>query len=379
MNKSHVVLDRILGNLNGDQTLGRGKLFWFGFVIVVALFAFLPEFVSRYQIITFSNFFISGFLALSLCLIWGYAGVLSLGQAAFFGIGGYAYGVLGINLLESHGNTNIAALGGILVPVITAAIIGAIMFYARLKGVYVAILMLVISLLMELFLLQTADPAYHIGAAALGGFNGMQPFGVDDPALPSLILGLGESVKEFDGRSVSFYYLVLSTLVVVYLGLRWLVNSSYGYVLIACREDLDRTESFGYDVRFIQLSVFCISAAIAGLAGTFYASWGTFVHPNSFSVAANILPVIWVSVGGRKDLTAALVGCLLLEWLSLQLASEGTFSMLIMGLILVIVMLVAPRGLIVELGEWLQKRFSSKASKNVRSSMINKEGHHVSK
>ena len=364
LNRSKTQLDRILGNLNGEQTLGRGRLFWLGFVVVVALLSFAPEFLSRYQIITYSNFLISGFLALSLCLLWGYTGILSLGQAAFFGIGGYAYGVIAINFIENHGNTNLALLGGILIPVIVAFIVGLVMFYARLKGVYVAILMLVVSLLMELFLLQTADPSYRIGMAALGGFNGLQSAGPDAPSLPNLILGLGESVMEFDGRNTTFYYLVLSTLVVVYLGLRWLVNSSYGYVMIGCREDLDRTESIGYDVRLIQLSVFCLAAAIAGLSGVFYTSWGTFVHPNSFGVSANILPVIWVSVGGRKDLTAALVGCLLLEWVSLQLASIGSYSMLVMGAIMVLVMLLAPRGLILQFGEWLQRRCIPKAKTN---------------
>ena len=299
-NDQSSVLDKYLGRLNGPQTIGRGVPFWTCFLAVVAVLAISPEFLSRYEIINFSNFLISGFLAMSLCLLWGYCGVLSLGQAAFFGVGGYTYGIVALNLLNAHGNTDVAFVAGIIVPTLFAGILGLIMFYARLAGVYIAILMLVVSLMFELFLLQTADPDYTIGAAYIGGFNGLRPASPDDPLLPSLIFGAGESVLEFDGRSVEFFYLTLGLLGAVYLGLRWLVNSSYGFLLVGVREDAHRTETFGYDVRLIQLSVFCIAAAIAGLAGVLYTAWGTFIHPNQFGLKANILPVIWVAVGGAQ-------------------------------------------------------------------------------
>jgi branched-chain amino acid transport system permease protein len=344
-------------------------VFWLGFLVLVVLVFLSPEVLSRYQIINFSNFLISGLLALSLALIWGYCGILSLGQAAFHGIGGYAYGIIALNLLNSHGNTHIALIGGILAPVAFAAVVGAVMFYGRLKGVYVAILMLVVSLLLGLFMRQTADPMYTVGAAYLGGMNGLRPASPDDPLLPSLIFGIGEAVVELDGRSYAFFYFVLAIVVVVYLLLRCLVNSSYGYLLIGCREDPDRTETFGYDVRLIQLSVFCLSAAIAGLSGTLYTAWGTYIHPDGFSVATNILVVIWVAVGWRKDLGAALLGSILLNWISLRLASVGEVSLLVLGCVLVGVMLIAPEGLIVTFGRWMSRRMGrqSAASKSVET------------
>lgn len=340
-------LDRWMGPLNGPQTMGRGVPFWLVFVIAVAVLAAAPNFLSRYDVINFSNFLISGLLALSLGLIWGYCGILSLGQASFFGLGGYAYGVVAINLLKGHGNTDVAFIAGIIVPVIFAAIIGAILFYARLRGVYVAILMLVISLVIGTFLRQTADPSYTIGGAYLGGMNGLRPKSPDDPLLPSLIFGFGDWVAEFDGRSVAFYRLVLAIVVFVYLALRCLVNSTYGFLLVGVREEPERTETFGYDVRLIQLSVFCIAAAIAGLSGVLYTAWGTYIHPDGFGVQQNILVVIWVAVGGRKDLLAALLGALVLNWISLRLASAGEFGLLVLGAILVSVMLLAPEGLVI--------------------------------
>ena len=342
-----------LGRLNGPQTLGNSRFFWVCFLVVLVALAFLPTYASRFQTITASNIAISAILAMSLCLIWGYGGILSLGQAAFFVIGGYAYGIVGMNLIRAHGNSDLAVLAGIAAPALFAAALGALMFYSRLKGVYVAILTLVVSLLLGLFMRQTADPSYAIGTAALGGMNGLKAAGSGNPGIPNLTLGFGEMVAEFDGRRPGFYWVVLAIGTAVYLGLRLLVNSKHGYVLLSCREDLERTETFGYDVRRIQLMVFSLSAAIAGLAGTLYTAWGTYIHPDGFSVAPNILVVIWVAVGGRKDLTSVVIGTILLSWISLELASYGEISLFVLGLILVVAMLVAPEGIIATLGTWI--------------------------
>ncbi|MFC0282275.1 branched-chain amino acid ABC transporter permease [Camelimonas abortus] len=342
---------RLLSGLNGPQTLGNSRAFWTCWIIVAAAFALLPAFASRYQVLTASNFMISAILALSLCLIWGYAGILSLGQAAFFGIGGYAYGVAGINLIGITGESLAAVLAGALAPAILAAVVGGLMFYSRLKSDYVAILMLVVSLLLGLFMRQTADPGYAIGGAHLGGMNGLGPVSADFPGIPGLTVGWGENVVEFDGRSASFYWVALGCLIAVYLGLRWLVNSSFGYLLAAVREDERRTETFGYDVRKIKLAAFCLSAAIAGFAGALYTAWGTYIHPDGFGVGPNILVVIWVAVGGRKDLTSVVLSTVLLSWISIELSSWGEISMLVLGFILVGAMLVAPEGVFATLGE----------------------------
>ena len=111
------------------------------------------------------------------------------------------------------------------------------MFYARVKGVYVAIMMLVVTLLFETFLDQTAGSQWHIGIAALGGNNGLGRFSGDIHEPPSLTLGFGSRVIEFSGQSLSLYYLEVALLIVSYLGLRALVNSRFGLVLAAIRED----------------------------------------------------------------------------------------------------------------------------------------------
>lgn len=338
-----------------SQEMGRTRTFWAMFALVVLGAALLPNWLSRYDLLNLSYIMTTVFVALGLCLIWGYCGILSLGQGVFLGLGGYAYGIVGINLIEVHGNTNLALLAGLLTPVLVAALIGWIMFYARLKGVYVAILMLVTTLVVETFLNQTAGPQWYVGKAHLGGNNGLGRFSADIHEPPSLLLGLGDYVLEFTGKSRAFYYLTLVLIVAAYLALRRLVNSRFGRIMVAIREDPDRTEAFGYDVRLIQLVVFCIGALLAGLSGILYVSWGNFITPAVFGVTNNILPVIWVAVGGRRSLTATILSTLLLVWGSQQLAAQGEYAFVILGALLVLVMMFMPEGMITSLVDRLSR------------------------
>lgn len=357
MRRINSALDRLLGPINGPLEPGRSVPFWLLFVAAVVVLAMLPSFLSRYELLNFSNFLTNIFLALGLCLIWGYAGILSLGQSAFLGLGGYAYGIVGINLIEAHGNTWLALAVGLLFPVLVAALLGWVMFYARLKGVYVAILMLVVTLLIETFLNQTAGRGWFIGEAHLGGNNGLGRFSGVIREPPSLTLGFGDAVIEFTGRTQAFYYLTLILGIVSYLGLRALVNSRFGQVLVAIREDPDRTEALGYDVRLLQLLVFCLAALLAAISGILYVSWGNFITPNVFGVHYNILPVIWVAVAGRKSLTATVIGTLALVWLSQTLAVQGDIAFVVLGGILVVAMMALPEGVLTGLGAQIGRLF----------------------
>ncbi len=336
---------RMLQLINGQQEVGRSPGFWLVAAAVAIGLLVLPQFVSAYGLLNYSYILSMVFLALGLCLIWGFAGILSLGQSAFLGLGGYAYGVVGINLAQA-GMTYLALLAGLVVPTLLAAALGYVMFYARVKGVYVAIMMLVVTLLFETFLNQTAGPQWHIGIADLGGNNGLGRFSADIHEPPSLAFGMGSWTVEFSGQSPALYYLEVVLLIIIYLGLRALVNSRFGLVLAAIREDPARTEAFGYDVRALQLIVFCLGAVLAALSGILYVSWGNFITPSVFGVTSNILPVIWVAVGGRKSLTATVVSSLVLAWLSQRLAIEGEYAFLILGALLVAVMMLRPDGIV---------------------------------
>ncbi len=349
------LMDRYLGPLNGPIELGRTLWFWIVFVAVVILGYCAPLFMGRYDLLNLSNFYISALMGLSLCLIWGFVGILSLGQGVFMGLAGYTYGIIGINLIKTHGDTHLAILGGLALPVLVAALLGYIMFYARLRGVYVAILMFVITLLCGTFMNQTAGPQWAIGIAKLGGNNGLGRSSGDITDPPSLTLGFGETGLTIPGSSVAFYYIAITVLLLTYLGLRWLVNSRLGHVLVAVREDPDRTELFGYNVRFLQLAVFCLSAFVAALSGVLYVAWGKFITPDVFSVTNNILPVIWVAAAGRKSLTATLFGSLALIWLSQWLAVQGNYAFIVLGAILIVTMMLAPEGLVTTVAERLSR------------------------
>ena len=330
----------------GPNTIGESDRFWVGFAVVVALLLAYPAIRGSYQASRLALFLVYAFLGLSLSIVWGYAGVLSFGQVVFFGVAGYAFGVVSVNVATPLGITS-AFLGGILVGAVTAAVLGYFMFYGGVRDVYVTIITLVSTLVMYTFMAQTAGSEWTIGTAALGGFNGM-------PTIPTLAFGVGDAAVTVDG--VAFYYLVVALLVATYLGLRALANSDYGRVMVAVREDEDRTRMFGYDVERVKLTVFTLGGALAGLSGVLYASWGNYVSPQVFELAFASLPVIWVSVGGRKTLLGAVVATVGIEVVRNSLAGQWAF--VVVGALLLAFILALPGGLV----PWIHSKVVARAA-----------------
>jgi branched-chain amino acid transport system permease protein len=326
--------------LEGPQTLGSGPLFWGAAAVVLFAAVAYPLFADGYTVGNTVYFFTWTFMALGLCLIWGYGGTLSFGQTAFFGLSGYAYGVLTLNFGAAYGFTLFALIASLACTAVFAAVLGYFLYFGRISGVFLGIVTLSVTLVFERFMSQTAGPEWHIGVARLNGFNGMS-------GMPPLTLPwFGGSIVLFP--DVALYYLVLAILVFTYLGLRILVNSKFGNVLVAIRENPERAEMLGYDVRKYQLAAFVIGAVLAGLSGTLYASWGQYITPSSMSITAAALPIVWVAVGGRGDLTATLVGTLVVLSAFQSLTIYGSqYALVVMGLLLVATVLIAPEGLIV--------------------------------
>ena len=149
----------------------------------------------------------------------------------------------------------------------------------------------------------------------------------------------------------------VALVVVAYVGLRIVVNSRFGNVLVAIRENPERAEMLGYNVRAYQLAVFVIGSVLAGMSGALYTLWGSYITPSSMGLTAAALPIIWVAAGGRKDLTATLIATVFLTWLSQQLAVKGNqYALIWMGAILLTVVLFAPEGLFVSLWKAVQSR-----------------------
>jgi len=337
--RTRPVLLRALSRLEGPQTLGRGKLFWGGLAAVVALAALYPQTADSYTVGNTIYFFNWVFMALGLCLIWGYGGALSFGQTALFGVAGYTYGILALDFGAEHGLTLLSAVAAVAAACLFAAVLGYFLFFGRISGVFLGIVTLSVTLVLERFMAQTAGQEWHVGRARLNGFNGMSGMA------PLTIPWPGEDIVL--APDVTLYYVVLALLLLSYLGLRMLVNSSFGNVLVAIRENPLRATMLGYDVRKYQLAGFVIGGGFAGMSGVLYTSWGQYITPSSMGLTAASLPIVWVAVGGRSDLTTTLAGTLLVLAGFQALTIYGSqYALVVMGALLVATVLVAPEGLI---------------------------------
>jgi len=330
-------IGRLTAPFVGPNTIGNRWPFGVAFVVAVVAMGLYPLLIGPFAAGRFALFFAYAFLGLSLALVWGYGGILSFGQVAFFGIAGYTFGIVTLNVASPLGITA-AVVAAVVAGSLAAFLLGYFMFYGGVTDVYVTIITLVTVLVLHTFMAQTAGSEWTIGEAALGGFNGM-------PGIPQLALGVEGASLRFVGSW--FYWLLFGLLVATYLGLRAFVNSDFGRVAVAIREDEDRTRMFGYDVKRVKLILFTLGGAIASLGGVLYTTWGNYIDPSVFSLAFATLPVIWVSVGGRESLLGAVVGSVTIsrlnEWLS---ANVPEFALIVMGTLLVTVILFLPDGVI---------------------------------
>jgi branched-chain amino acid transport system permease protein len=338
---------RLFGRLllDGPLTFFNGPAYWLVVAVLVMLVLAFPSFGSTFAVSNLTGFYLNLPLALGLALLWGYAGILSFGQMAFFGIAGYAYGVLAINF--GGGPLTLPAAGlAIAVSVLVAAAFGYFIFFGRVSGLIVPVLTFVLTLILETFLGQTAGYEWKIGDALLGGYNGMTN-------IPSLEI----AGTTFDGFTPPLYYLVVVTNIALFLGLRVLANSRMGHVLTAIRMDIERCELLGYDVRLYQLLVFVLAAAVAACSGVFYVSWGNYITPSNVGMLAATLPVLWVAVGGRTSFSAVILSTVGFQFASDWLAAfSGQYSLILMGTLLLLTMMFASEGVIVALVGGLRAR-----------------------
>ena len=276
---------------------------------------------------------IYGMLALSLGLVWGFGGILCFGQAAFFGLGAYVYAIGAVNVGES----TLPMLAAVLVPGAFAAVLGAMMFYGRLGDVYLGIITLVVTLILYRFMNSTAGSEYVVGAARLGGFNGIPGFQtLNVPGRPDAYIW-GDH----------FYYFCFVSLALVYGLVTWLLRSGFGRIAVGIRENETRMSLLGYDVAARKTVLFTIGAAIAGLAGALFASWAEIVTPRLFSLGQSAEIIIWCIVGGLGTRTGPILGAAILGYLKFMLGQQSMVdNTLITGLILVLFVLFLPRGVV---------------------------------
>lgn len=293
---------------------------------VLAVGLVLPSLLQDYLTVYATRVLILCLFALSFDLVWGYAGIMSFGQAAFFGLAGYGVALLARDL----GVTSMLLVlpAGILIGFAFALLLGGFLLLGRHPAsvIFVALGTLTGSYACD----RLARGWYY-----LGGQNGI-------PSIPPMTIGRYDLTE-----GAAYYYVALGFLVVVYLVCRFLMRSQFGLALAGLRENEQRIAFFGYNVQHLKAIIFSLAGAIAGLAGSLYAFHEGFVWPNMLGVVISTQVVLYVLFGGSGTLIGAVIGTIVIEAISFWLSnSYQDIWPIILGVLLLLVILFRPAGLV---------------------------------
>lgn len=357
----------------------RGKIF-LGILAVVAVLIPLLNLltapgsvfhVPTYAVALLGKYLCYALLALSLDLVWGYCGILSLGHGAFFALGGYA---MGMYLMRQIGTRGVyahpvlpdfmvflnwkelpwywygfdwfpfAMLMVLLVPGALAFVFGWLAFRSRVSGVYLSIITQAMTYALLL--------AFFRNDMGFGGNNGLTDF--------KDVLGFNVQAQ---GTRNALFILTALALALSFLAARIIVTSTFGKVLMTIRDAESRTRFLGYRVEHFKLVVFTISACMAGIAGALYVPQVGIINPSEFSPAASIEAVVWVAVGGRGTLVGAVVGALAVNFMKTTFTTGllAPYWLFALGALFVFVTLALPKGIVGTIEDWLGRRCKPEA------------------
>ena len=359
------------------RTLDKGAML-FLFLVAVAAVAvpasnlLLPEsspfHVPTYVVALFGKYVCYALLALSIDLIWGYCGILSLGHGAFFALGGYAMGMYLMRQIGTRGvyahpvlpdfmvflnwkelpvfwygfqSFPYALLMVLLVPGALAFVFGWFAFRSRVTGVYLSIITQAMTFALML--------GFFRNNFGFGGNNGLTDF--------KDILGF--SVQAQATRNALFFA-SCAALALCFILCRAIVTSKLGKVLVAIRDAEQRARFLGYRVESYKLFVFTLSACMAGVAGALYVPQVGIINPSEFAPANSIEAVIWVAVGGRGTLTGAVLGAILVNYAKTTFTTGllAPYWLFLLGGLFIAVTLFLPRGIVGTIGHWWRERRS---------------------
>ena len=304
--------------------LGRSGLASVAILAVLLLVVF-PLAMDTFRLNLVGKYLTYGFVAIGLVMLWGYGGVLSLGQGVFFGLGGYAMAMFLKLEASDPESTKIQSTPGIpdfmdwnqltelplwwepfnsfaftlfaviAVPVLLAFIISYAMFKRRVGGVYFAIITQAVALILTVLII--GQQGYT------GGVNGMT----------DLKTVLGWDTRT-DSAKYILYYVCVGMLVLSMVLCRWIQTSKLGTLLLAMRDKEDRVRFSGYDVADFRIFVFCLAAALSGIGGALFTLQVGFMSPSFVGIVPSIEMVIFAAVGGRMSLVGAVYGALLVNF-----------------------------------------------------------------
>jgi urea transport system permease protein len=344
-------------------------------LVLAGLNQFAPDgsgaHVPTYVLALAGKYLCFAMLALAVDLVWGFAGILSLGHAAFFALGGYAMGMYLMRQIGTrgvYGNPNLpdfmvflgwkelpffwhgfewfgyAMLMAVLVPGVLAGVFGWLAFRSRVTGVYLSIITQALTYALLL--------AFFRNDMGFGGNNGLTDF--------KDILGF-----QVQADSTRAALLVISAifLCLQFLLARFVVDSRFGKVLIAVRDTESRTRFLGYRPESYKLVVWVLSAVMAGIGGALYVPQVGIINPSEFAPGNSIEAVIWVAVGGRGTLVGAILGAVLVNfgktWFTGALPEVWLYAL---GSMFILVTLFLPKGVMGLFAARAAKRQSPSAS-----------------
>ena len=351
-----VLVDLLAGNRGGQILLA---VLLAAVVVVPISNLLLPEdsvlHVPTYVVSLMGKYLTFALLALSVDLIWGYAGVLSLGHGAFFALGGYAMGMYMMRQIGDRGVYGhpelpdfmvfldwkelpwywqgfdwfpFAMIMALVVPGALALVFGWFAFRSRVTGVYLSIITQAMTFALML--------AFFRNDMGFGGNNGLTDF--------KDLLGFN---LQADGTRVALFCASAAAVALGYLLGRFIVRSRAGRVLVAVRDAETRVRFLGYRVEHYKLFVFVLSAMLAGLAGALYVPQVGIINPSEFAPAASIEIVVWVAVGGRGSLYGAVLGAILVNYAKTVFTGVlPDMWLFVLGGLFIAVTLFLPKGIV---------------------------------
>ena len=339
---------RAVRTVAGPARLGDLATEWIAPALVLAVLLAAPLLLSDFRVALLGKFLTFAILAMSLNLIWGYAGMLSLGHGVFFGLGGYAMAMF-LKLESAQGKLpDFMFWSGLtelpffwtpfqyawfaipmtfIVPAALAGGLGYLVFRSRITGVYFALITQALALIVSIL------------------FIGQQPYTGGTNGITNYTTIFGFSINA-PGTQLVLYYATLAVLALTYLLCGVLIASRFGRLLVAMRDDENRVRFSGYNPAILKTIVFALSGGIAGIAGALFTPQVGIISPTMMGIVPSIEIAIWVAVGGRGVLLGAIVGAILVNGAKSGLSeSFPAIWQYFLGLLFIGAVLVFPAGI----------------------------------
>lgn len=350
-------------------------------ILAAVLIVVFPLFFDIFRLNLIGKYLSYAFIAIGLVMLWGYGGILSLGQGVFFGLGGYCIAMF-LKLEASDPiTTKIQSTPGIpdfmdwnqitalpllwqpfhsftfsvfamlAVPTLLAFIIGVAMFKRRVGGVYFAIITQAIALILSVLII--GQQGYT------GGVNG----------ITDLKTLHGWDIRT-DNAKYILYFVNVALIILAILSCRWIISSKLGLLLLAMRDKEDRVRFSGYDVANFKIFVFCLAAMLSAIGGAMFTLQVGFMSPSFVGIVPSIEMVIFAAVGGRMSLEGAVYGTLLVNF-GKTFFSESLpdLWLFLMAGLFIAVVLVFPNGLAGLVGTWINRRKSRTATRTTGAAL----------